>query len=314
MMAATPPFPLQGLLRLGTRGSRLALIQAGIAADAITAATGALCEIIIVKTSGDRISRPLAEFGGKGLFVKELEEALLDGDIDFAVHSLKDLPALLPDGLALTSVLERQSPYDTIVLPQGVTALKAVPHLGTCSVRRAAQAARAMKGVQLSPLRGNVDTRLRKLDGGDFDGLLLSVAGLTRLGLQDRIGQIMDGDGWLPALAQGAIGLESRRDDVRTNAALAAVNHRPSALAVTAERAFQAGLSGSCHSPIAGLARIDGDILRFEGEVIAPDGADQVATQFVMPMKADFERNKLAAAEMAFEMGAALKPQATPWL
>lgn len=285
-----------------------------MAADAITAATGVLCEIVIVKTSGDRISRPLAEFGGKGLFVKELEEALLDGDIDFAVHSLKDLPAILPDGLALVAVLERQSPFDTMVLPQGVSSLKDTPHIGTCSVRRAAQVARAIKGAKLSALRGNVDTRLRKLDGGDFDGLLLSVAGLTRLGLQDRIGQTMHGDNWLPALAQGAIGLECRRDDARTNAALVAVNHIPSSLAVTAERAFQAGLSGSCHSPIAGLARIEGDMLRFDGEVIAPDGSDQLKTRFAMPMGADYERNKLAAAEMAFEMGAVLKPRAAPWL
>lgn len=314
MMADTPPLPLKAPLRLGTRGSRLALVQAGIAARAVAETAGRPCEIVTVKTSGDRIRKPLAEFGGKGLFVKELEEALLEGTIDFAVHSLKDLPAQLPDGLGLIAVLERKSPFDTMVLPQGVATLKNAPHIGTCSVRRAAQIARSLKGASVSPLRGNVDTRLGKLDGGEFDGLLLSAAGLDRLGLADRVGQIMDGEGWMPALAQGAIGLEARLDNEIAVAALAAVDHAPSALCVTAERAFQAGLGGSCHSPIAGLAQIDGDMLRFAGEVIAPDGSDQIGTRFAMPLGADYARNKAAIAELGFEMGASLRPQAAQWL
>jgi len=290
-------------------------LQSDIAARALQEKTGTPYQIVTVKTAGDRIRhRPLAEFGGKALFVKELEEALLAGDIDIAVHSLKDLPAELPPGLQLTAVLPRESPFDALVLPNGARALAAAPRIGTCSVRRAAHVLRVFSGAQILPLRGNVDTRLKRLDGGEFDALLLSHAGLTRLGQEHRATAVLDGAGWLPALAQGAIGIETRADDASTNAVVETLNDETSCLCVTCERAFQLGLGGSCRSPIAGLARKDGDLLRFHGEVIAPDGADQVEARFEVRLGGDFGRDLMVVRAQALAAGQALRPSAENWL
>jgi hydroxymethylbilane synthase len=296
------------LLRLGTRGSKLALLQAEIAARALREKTGQECEIVTVKTTGDRIQdRPLAEIGGKALFAKELEDALTAGEIDFAVHSMKDLPAELPDGLALAAVLPREDPYDALVLQSGKRLLKEAPRIGTSSVRRAAQACRAFTDAQILPLRGNVDTRLKKLDSGEYDAVLLALAGLKRLQLEVR-GEALS---WLPALAQGAIGIETRAGDA---VRFAALDNPPSRLCVSCERAFQLGLEGSCRSPIAGLAEIVGETLRFHGEVIAPDGGDFVETRFEMKLGASFAETLSEAEALALAAGKELRPSAVPWL
>ena len=297
-------------LRLGTRGSKLALVQARM----VQAALGAPCEIVILKTSGDRIQdRSLADSGGKGLFVKELEEALLRDEIDLAVHSMKDVPTDLPPGLALTAFLPRQDPRDVFV-SQKARSLMDLPkgaRLGTSSVRRQAQALRARPDLEVVLLRGNVDTRLTKLDAGAMDGMLLALAGLVRLGLEDRATQILDGDGWLPALAQGAIGIEIRETDTDAREIATLLNHKPTELALDCERAFQAALDGSCRTPIAGLARIEGDRLSFHGEVLAPDGSDFADTRFAMALG---HNPRAAAEEAGRQAGEALRPRAKNWL
>lgn len=304
-------------LRLGTRGSQLALIQADIACKAIAAATGRRCDIVTVKTTGDKVlDRPLAEIGGKALFAKELEEALLGGRIDCAVHSLKDLPVDPPEGLQLTAVLPRESPYDALVLPKGGGALVAAARIGSCSVRRAAQIRRQFKDARVLPLRGNVDSRLAKLDGGEFDALILAHAGLDRLGLDARIGQVLKPPSFVPALSQGAIGLESRAGDEAVNRVLEAVNDPTTALCIAAERGFQRGMGGTCHSPLAGLARIQNGVLHFVGEVIAPDGSNHAAIDFDMPVEGYAKTHAAAAAAKGLEAGRSLRarPQVPAWL
>jgi hydroxymethylbilane synthase len=297
-------------LRLGTRGSKLALVQAKM----VQAALGAPCEIVILKTSGDRIQdRSLADSGGKGLFVKELEEALLNDQIDLAVHSMKDVPTDLPPGLALTAFLPRQDPRDVFVsnTARNLMELPKGARLGTSSVRRRAQALRARPDLEVTLLRGNVDTRLAKLDAGAMDGMLLALAGLVRLGLEDRATEILDGDGWLPALAQGAIGIEIRETDTGTREIATLLNHKPTELALDCERAFQAALDGSCRTPIAGLARIAGENLSFHGEVLAPDGSDFADTRFAIALG---HNPRAAAEEAGREAGEALRPRVKNWL
>lgn len=314
MPPVTPSPNVDRPLRLGTRGSRLALAQSEIAAVALRA-RGVAVEIVAVKTSGDRIrDRPLADFGGKALFAKELEEALRDGRIDLAVHSLKDLPALLPAGLSLSAVLARATPFDTLVFPAGTCALPAAPRIGTCSVRRAAQARRSLPGARILPLRGNVETRLRKLDEGAFDAVILSAAGLDRLGLQGRIARLLQGEAWLPALGQGVIAVETRADDATTRAAVAGLEDAPSRLAAGCERAFQAGLEGNCHSPIAGLAQVTDGALRFRGEVLAPGGDAAVETAFSVALSGDAAVDLAVVQQRAREAGQVLRPQAIRWL
>ncbi len=301
------------ILRLGTRGSRLAMAQSEQVRQRL-AAMGIACELVEVRTSGYRIQdRPLADAGGKGLFVKELEEALLAGRIDFAVHSMKDVPVELPPGLSLGAVLEREDPRDALIAPER-RALAALPpgaRLGTASVRRRAQALRARPDLHVQLLRGNVDTRLRRLEAGDFDAILLAHAGLKRLGLANRPLSLLETDDWLPALAQGAVGIELRSDDTRTRSAIAPLRHLATEIALSCERAFQAALDGSCRTPIAGLAEVRGNELHFAGEVLAPDGRDGVAHRCVQTLASD----PLAeAARIGHEAGLALKATAAPWL
>ena len=230
----------------------------------------------IIRTSGDAIQdRPLAEVGGKGLFTKEIEEALLDGRIDLAVHSAKDMPTVLPAGLMLAACLEREDPRDVFIsrkarslaeLPQGAT-------LGTASLRRQAIAKRARRDLRVVPLRGNVETRLRKLADGEVDATILALAGMKRLGLVEHATKIMSADEFLPAVGQGAIGIETRENDTRTREILARIDHADTSTALACERAFLAVLDGSCKTPIGGHADLSGDTLHFRGLIARPDGA-----------------------------------------
>jgi hydroxymethylbilane synthase len=302
----------QSTLRIGTRGSRLARAQADMT-ERLLAAAGLACEIVPIKTTGDKIlDRPLADVGGKGLFTKELEDALLSGTIDIAVHSMKDVPVLLPPGLEIAAILPREEPQDVLVSPKGLT-LAELPkgaRVGTSSVRRQAQLKRARPDIECVLLRGNVDTRLAKLDAGQMDATILALAGLKRLGLvSGRALSVLPTEQWLPSLAQGAVGIEIRSDDARAAAAVKPLNHDASAIALSCERAFQAALDGSCRTPIAGLARIADGTLSFRGEVLAPDGSDFVATDFEL-----VGYGKDAAARAGRESGEALKPRAVQWL
>jgi len=271
----------RALLRIASRGSPLALAQARLVRAAIakaqgwdTAALDELCPIIAVKTSGDRIQkRPLADSGGKGLFTKEIEEALIAGEADIAVHSMKDVPSVLPAGLEIAVVLPRADPRDVFVARDGapLSELKPGARVGTSSVRRTAQMLRARADVKIVLSRGNVETRLARLEAGDADAIVLARAGLQRLG-NTKACEVLDGPDWLPALCQGAIGIELRTGDTDARAFVAAIDHSPTALAVACERGFLAALDGSCRTPVAGLARIDGERLTFAGEVLALDG------------------------------------------
>lgn len=301
-------------LRLGTRGSKLARVQADLVARLLGEKTGVTCEIVTVKTTGDRIlDRPLADVGGKGLFVKELEEALLAGSIDLAVHSMKDVPVALPAGLGIAALLPRENPRDVFVSNKAgsLAALAQGARLGTSSVRRAAQVARARPDLGIVLLRGNVDTRLAKLDDGQMDAVLLALAGLKRLGLEHRATQILEGPEFLPALGQGAIGIEIREDDARAKSAVAVLNDGPAAIALACERAFQDALGGSCRSPMAGLATVSAGRLVFRGEVIAPDGSAFVDAHLDMALSGDAVA---LAARAGYDAGAALRPRAVQWL
>jgi hydroxymethylbilane synthase len=268
------------ILRLGTRGSPLALTQARMVREALAAAHSfdpERIEIQAIRTSGDRIQdRPLADAGGKGLFTKEIEEALAAGTIDLAVHSSKDMPTVLPAGLALSAFMEREDPRDAFIsrkaksiaeLPRGAT-------VGTASLRRQAMMKRKRPDLNIVPLRGNVETRLRKLDEGVADATLLALAGLKRLGLADAATAILDTDEFLPAVGQGAIGIETRTDDSRTRDLLAAINHADTFNALACERAFLAVLDGSCRTPIGGHATVAGGRISFRGMIVKPDGSE----------------------------------------
>lgn len=263
-------------VRIGTRGSPLALAQAHHVRARLQAGGIGDVDVRIIKTSGDRIQdRPLSEVGGKGLFTKELEEALLANEIDLAVHSMKDVATRLPDGLVMAAILEREDPRDAFIslkyrsvgdLPVGAV-------VGTSSLRRQAQIKARRPDVEVVSFRGNVQTRLGKLADGIADATFLAVAGLNRLGMADRITEALPVEAMLPAVAQGAIGIEVRADDRRSHDLAAALDHPDTAVAVTCERAFLAQLDGSCRTPIAGHARLGSDgLLTFHGEVLSPDG------------------------------------------
>ena len=296
------------ILRLGTRGSPLALAQARMVRQALAAAHGFDPEQIAIeaiRTSGDRIQdRPLADVGGKGLFTKEIEEALAAGAIDLAVHSSKDMPTALPPGLVLSAFMEREDPRDVFIsrkaksiadLPRGAT-------VGTASLRRQAMVKRQRPDLTIVPLRGNVETRLRKLDEGVADATLLALAGLKRLGLADAVTAVLDVNEFLPAVGQGAIGIETRADDARTRELLAAINHADTFSALAAERAFLAVLDGSCRTPIGGHATISGGRLSFRGMVVKPDGSED--------FEATREGNVRDAERLGADAGAELKGRA----
>jgi hydroxymethylbilane synthase len=232
-------------------------------------------ELRVVKTTGDKVlDVPLAKIGGKGLFIKEIEEALAAGEVDAAVHSMKDVPASLPPGFALAAVLERADPRDALVgLP--LAALRAGVRVGTGSLRRAAQLLARVPGLAVEPLRGNVDTRLRKLDEGHYEAIVLAVAGLTRLGHAARVTEALDPDVMVPGVAQGAIGIEVRAGDEVVRAVCAPLHHAETARAVGAERALSRALGGSCEVPVAGYARREADgALVLDALVATPDGRE----------------------------------------
>jgi hydroxymethylbilane synthase len=265
------------LLTIGTRGSPLALWQANAVRDALAAAHGAPATafaIEVIKTTGDMIQdRPLSEAGGKGLFTKEIEEALLARRIDVAVHSAKDVPTWLPDGLVLAGCLPRADVRDAYIGPgEGPGSLPQGAVVGTASLRRQALVRRMRPDLQVIPFRGNVETRLRKIAAGEVSASFLAMAGLIRLGLADRA-QPLDLDRFLPAVGQGAIALEVRDGDARIIDLLAPVLHEQTGQALAAERAFLDVLDGSCRTPIAGLARVESSRLTFRGLVLTPDGA-----------------------------------------
>ena len=285
-------------LKIGTRGSRLALKQSEWVKGKIEAKHPEVhVELIRIKTTGDKIlDSPLSRIGGKGLFVKEIEDALLESRVDLAVHSMKDVPAELPDRLFLSTFPEREDPSDALISGDGRT-LDQLPRearIGTSSLRRGAQLLHIRPDLKLVPLRGNVDTRIRKLESGDLHAIILATAGLRRLGLSARITQSISFDQVLPAIGQGALGLEVRRDDEQTINLLDFFNHEPTRIAVSAERAFLKELEGGCQVPIAGLARLDGNELHFEGMVAELDGTKL------------FKEATIGATDQAEEIGIAL--------
>ena len=280
MVQSLAPVSQKSAVRLGTRGSPLALAQARQVRDRLAAVHGleqSAVEIKVIRTSGDRIQdRPLSEVGGKGLFTKEIEEALLAGEIDLAVHSAKDMPTVLPDGLVLTACLEREDVRDAFIgrKAENLEGLPAGSLVGTASLRRQAMVKRLRPDLRVENFRGNVETRLRKLDEGLADATLLALAGLRRLGLESAATAVLSAEEFLPAVGQGAIALESRADDRTTAELLAAIGHADTAVALAAERAFLAVLDGSCRTPIAGYAVMADGVLRFRGMILRVDGRE----------------------------------------
>lgn len=274
-------------LVIGSRGSKLALWQAEQARDRLV---GFDVRIEVIKTTGDVKSDPLSVIGGKGVFTKELEDALLDGRIDIAVHSLKDLPTILPEGLSISAICEREDPRDALVLSMGsefdATALGNLPRgaiVGTSSQRRVAQLRCWRDDLDIRDLRGNVDTRIRKLDEGQYDAVILASAGLVRLGLQDRISLRIPIEHMLPAVGQGAIAIETRSDDEFAVEATRKLDHRETRVACLAERSFLRGLGGGCQLPIAAHARFEGELLKLDGLVARPDGSKRLQDSLTGP-------------------------------
>jgi hydroxymethylbilane synthase len=269
---------MQDVTRIATRRSRLALWQAEHVASLLRQAhPGLTVELVPMVTEGDRIlDRALAEVGGKGLFIKELEVAMFEGRADLAVHSMKDVPAELPDGMVLAAVLERADPRDAFVSGRfpDLEALPRGARIGTSSLRRQCQLRHVRPDLEVLQLRGNVDTRLRKLDEGQYDAIILAAAGLKRLGLDTRIASLVPTEASLPAVGQGVIGIECRGADARTRQLVGALEHAPTRTCLVAERAFAARLEGSCQSPVAGYAELDSGHLRLRGLVGAPDGTE----------------------------------------
>jgi len=271
-------------LRIGTRGSPLALWQAQEVRARLAAAHGVAEDAIAIKTirtTGDAIQdRPLSEVGGKGLFTKEIEQALADGAIDIAVHSSKDMPTVLTAGLMLAACLPREDVRDAFISRKATT-IAGLPHgavVGTASLRRQAMVKRLRPDLAVVTFRGNVETRLRKLDDGTVDATLLALAGLKRLGRVDAATAVLEIDDFLPAVGQGAIGIVTRQNDARARDRLAAINHADTLTALEVERAFLAVLDGSCRTPIAGYARITAGTIAFRGLILRPDGSEALET------------------------------------
>lgn len=280
-MQSSTDEPSAGLAAtIGSRGSPLALVQAHEVRRRLAAAHGVPEDnftIRVIKTSGDLIQdRPLYEAGGKGLFTKEIELALLAGEIDLAVHSAKDVPTFLPDGLWLSAWLPREDPRDVFISFKAKSLSELAPgsSVGSSSPRRRALVAKLRPELKLVSIRGNVETRLRKLTDGEADATILALAGLNRLGLQDKATAIFDPHEFLPAAGQGAIAIETRRDDERVNALVAKIDDKDTEAAVAAERGFLALLDGSCRTPIAAHAIVEGERIRFRGLIVSPDGQE----------------------------------------
>lgn len=303
-------------LKIGTRGSPLALAQAYETRARLMAAHGLpeeAFEIVVIKTSGDNAAliaadKPLKEVGGKGLFTKEIEEAMVAGAIDIAVHSMKDMPTLQPEGLVLDCYLPREDVRDAFVSP-GHASLADLPQgavVGTSSLRRRAQLAHRRPDLKLVEFRGNVQTRMNKLEAGVAEATFLAMAGLNRLGLSTVARGAIEPEEMLPAVAQGCIGIERRQADARVAALLAPIHHAPTGLRLAAERAFLLTLDGSCETPIAGLALLEGETLWLRGEILRPDGSEAIAGEIRGPategarLGAELARQLLAQAPQDF--------------
>lgn len=310
-MSITLPSPAAPL-RIGTRGSPLALAQAHETRDRLRAAFGlpeTAFEIVVIKTTGDRVlDRPLKEIGGKGLFTKEIEEALLSGGIDIAVHSMKDMPVAQPEGLLLDCYLPREDVRDAFVSP-AIARLADLPEgatVGSSSLRRRAQLAHRRPDLKLVEFRGNVQTRMKKLQDGVAVATFLAMAGLNRLGMAEVARSAIAPEEMLPAVAQGAIGIERRAADNRAAEMLAAIHHGPTGQRLAAERAFLAALDGSCETPIAGLALLDGPEVWLRGEILRPDGSEVITGKRRGPIAdgaalgTDLARELLARAPRGF--------------
>ena len=302
-------------LRIGTRGSELALFQADAVAAQLRAKTGLACETVVIRTSGDKLAdASLAQIGGKRLFVKEIEDALLDGEIDLAVHSSKDMPVILPEGLRIAGVLPREDARDAVILPADggrgmsvdelVSRLGSAPRIGTSSVRRTAQLARVFPGARFLPTRGNLGTRLRKLDTGEYDALVLASAGLIRLQQHARISASLPIAACVPAPGQGIIAVEIRASDDRVAAAVAAIDDAHARAALEAERAVVVTLGGGCQMPIGAHASVDTGALRLTAIVLSLDGKRTIRAE---SRGADHEAARLgtAVAEDLVSRGAA---------
>ena len=297
-------------LKIGTRGSLLALAQAHEVRDRLVAAHGVAredIEIIIIKTTGDRVQdRPLSEIGGKGLFTKEIEEALYDGSIDIAVHSMKDMPTELPPGMEIAALLPREDARDAFLSPKAKD-LMGLDHgavVGSSSLRRAAQIKRLRPDIEVVNFRGNVQTRLKKLESGIVDATLLAYAGLKRLGIEHEVTSLIATADMLPAVAQGAIGIEIKSDDDNARTAIASLNDRQTETCVAAERAFLKVLDGSCQTPIAGYAEAKNATLVFSGMILKPDGSESFSCRR--------EGGVDEAAAMGRDAGIELKMRAGP--
>ncbi|MEQ9695273.1 hydroxymethylbilane synthase [Shimia sp. SDUM112013] len=312
-MTLTLPSPASPL-KIGTRGSPLALAQAYETRRRLMAAFDLpedAFEIVIIKTTGDDAAliakdKPLKDLGGKGLFTKEIEEDLLSGRIDIAVHSMKDMPVDQPEGLLLDTYLPREDTRDAFVSPhaKSLADLPAGAVVGTSSLRRRAQLLNYRPDLTVVEFRGNVQTRLKKLGDGVADCTFLAMAGLSRLGMKEVAASAIAPEEMLPAVAQGAIGIERRADDDNTAGLLAAIHDTPTGQRLAAERAFLAALDGSCETPIAALAELDGDMLRLRGEVLRPDGSESLSEDRTAPIA--------RGAELGREMAESLLAKAGP--
>ena len=318
-MNHTLPTPAQPL-KIGTRGSPLALAQAHETRDRLAAAFDLpqeAFEIVVIKTTGDNralidADKPLKELGGKGLFTKEIEEAMLAGSIDIAVHSMKDMPVAQPAGLLLDCYLPREDVRDAFVslscsalsdLPAGAT-------VGSSSLRRRAQLMARRPDLRVVEFRGNVQTRMKKLGDGVADATFLAMAGLRRLGMEEVAKSPIPAEDMLPAVAQGAIGIERRQNDLRAADLLSAIHDRDTGLRMAAERAFLAGLDGSCETPIAGLAELNGTTLRLRGEILRPDGSEVLSDDMTAPV----EDGARAGADMAARLRDRAGPGFFDWI
>ncbi|MDO6484598.1 hydroxymethylbilane synthase [Shimia thalassica] len=312
-MTLTLPSPASPL-KIGTRGSPLALAQAYETRRRLMAAFDLpeeAFEIVIIKTTGDDAAliakdKPLKDLGGKGLFTKEIEEDLLSGAIDIAVHSMKDMPVDQPEGLLLDTYLPREDTRDAFVSPhaKSLADLPSGAVVGTSSLRRRAQLLNYRPDLTVVEFRGNVQTRLKKLGDGVADCTFLAMAGLSRLGMKEAAASAISPEEMLPAVAQGAIGIERRADDANTAELLAAIHDTPTGQRLAAERAFLAALDGSCETPIAALAELDGDTLRLRGEVLRPDGSESLSEDRTAPIE--------QGAELGREMAQSLLAKAGP--
>ena len=295
-------------LVIGTRGSPLALAQAHETMGRLIRSTGldeSCFKIKVIKTTGDKIQdRPLSEVGGKGLFTKEIEEAMLDNNIDIAVHSMKDMPVICPEGLIISCYLPREDVRDSFIstkyksiseLPNGAT-------VGTSSLRRRAQLLNKRPDLKIVEFRGNVQTRLRKLNEGIADATFLACAGLNRLG-RNEISNPIETDDMLPAIAQGCIGIEQRKNDIEISKILSVINDKSASLRLAAERSLLLGLDGSCQTPIAGLAELNGQQMRLRGEVIRPDGSEVLQDEITCPVSEGVEMATLMAKRFRNQMG-----------